>query len=61
MTEQVHDVAIIGGWVCGTALMYLLTEYTDIQQIALVEKYADVATVNSHGRNNCQTLHWGDI
>ena len=61
MTEQVHDVAIIGGGVCGTALLYLLAEYTDIQDIALVEKYDDVAKVNSHGRNNSQTLHCGDI
>lgn len=61
MTEQVHDVAIIGGGVCGTALLYLLSEYTDIQNIALVEKYDDVAKVNSHGRNNSQTLHCGDI
>ncbi|WP_273150711.1 FAD-dependent oxidoreductase [Methylophaga thiooxydans] len=61
MTEQVHDVAIIGGGVCGTALLYMLTEYTDIQDIALIEKYDDVAKVNSHGRNNSQTLHCGDI
>lgn len=61
MTEQVHDIAIIGGGVCGTALLYMLTEYTDIQDIALIEKYDDVATVNSHGRNNSQTLHCGDI
>jgi malate dehydrogenase (quinone) len=61
MTEQVHDVAIIGGGVCGTALLYLLAEYTDIQDIALIEKYDDVAKVNSHGRNNSQTLHCGDI
>jgi len=61
MTEQVHDVAIIGGGVCGTALLYMLTEYSDIQDIALIEKYDDVAKVNSHGRNNSQTLHCGDI
>lgn len=61
MTEQVHDVAIIGGGVCGTALLYLLSEYTDIDNIALVEKYGQVASVNSHGRNNSQTLHCGDI
>jgi malate dehydrogenase (quinone) len=61
MTEQVHDVAIIGGGVCGTALLYLLSEYTDVQNIALIEKYDDVAKVNSHGRNNSQTLHCGDI
>jgi malate dehydrogenase (quinone) len=61
MTEHVHDVAIIGGGICGTALLYLLAEYTDIQDIALFEKYDAVAKVNSHGRNNSQTLHCGDI
>ncbi|GAB4294430.1 MAG: FAD-dependent oxidoreductase [Methylophaga sp.] len=61
MTEQVHDVAIIGGGVCGTALLYLLSEYTNIEDIALIEKYGEVASVNSHGRNNSQTLHCGDI
>ncbi len=61
MTEQVHQVAIIGGGVCGTALLYMLTEYTDINDIVLLEKYNDVAQVNSHGRNNSQTLHCGDI
>jgi malate dehydrogenase (quinone) len=39
----------------------MLSEYTDINRIALIEKYSDVAMVNSHGRNNSQTLHCGDI
>lgn len=61
MSEQVHQVAIIGGGVCGTALLYMLAEYTDISDVVLIEKYGAVATVNSHGRNNSQTLHCGDI
>lgn len=61
MTEQIHEVAIVGGGVCGTALLYLLAEYTDINDIVLIEKYDAVAKVNSHGRNNSQTLHCGDI
>ena len=56
-----HDVIIIGGGVSGTALLYLLSHYTDIKKIALLEKYDDFATVNSHARNNSQTLHCGDI
>ena len=56
-----HDVIIIGGGVSGTALLYLLAEYTDINDIALFEKYGTIASVNSHGRNNSQTLHCGDI
>lgn len=61
MTEQIHQVAIVGGGVCGTALLYMLAEYTDINDIVLLEKYAAVARVNSHGRNNSQTIHCGDI
>lgn len=56
-----HDVIIIGGGVSGTALLYLLAQYTDISNIALFEKYSSIAMVNSHGLNNSQTLHCGDI
>lgn len=56
-----QDVLIIGGGVSGTALLYLLARYTDIKKIALLEKYDAIAAVNSHGRNNSQTLHCGDI
>jgi len=61
MSEQIHQVAIVGGGVCGTALLYLLAEYSDVNDVVLVEKYDGVAKVNSHGRNNSQTLHCGDI
>jgi len=61
MSEQIHQVAIIGGGVCGSALLYLLAEYTDVNDVILIEKYDGVAKVNSHGRNNSQTLHCGDI
>ncbi len=61
MTENVHQVAIVGGGVSGSALFYMLSEYSEINDIVLIEKYEDVAKVNSHGRNNSQTLHCGDI
>ncbi|MDF1588702.1 MAG: FAD-dependent oxidoreductase [Gammaproteobacteria bacterium] len=61
MSDKIHQVAIIGGGVCGTALLYMLADYTDIDDIVLLEKYDAVAKVNSHGRNNSQTLHCGDI
>ncbi len=61
MSEQIHQVAIVGGGVCGTALLYLLAEYSDVGDVVLIEKYDGVAKVNSHGRNNSQTLHCGDI
>jgi malate dehydrogenase (quinone) len=58
---HIHDVVIIGGGISGTALLYLLAEYTDLDHIMLLEKYGSIASVNSHGRNNSQTLHCGDI
>ena len=59
--SHIHDVIIIGGGISGTALLYLLSEYTDLDNIMLIEKYGSIASVNSHGRNNSQTLHCGDI
>ena len=59
--EAPYDVAIIGGGISGTALLYLLSKYTDLKNLCLIEKYDDIATVNSHGKNNSQTLHCGDI
>lgn len=56
-----YNVAIVGGGVTGTALLYVLSHYTNIQSIALIEKYKNVAEVNSHYNNNSQTLHFGDI
>lgn len=61
MTEATYDVLIIGGGISGTALLYELARYTDLKSIGLIEKYDHVAIVNSHGRNNSQTIHYGDI
>lgn len=61
MNKAQYDVLIIGGGISGAALLFLLSRYTDLKRIALVEKYAGIATLNSHGRNNSQTLHCGDI
>ena len=59
--EAAYDVVIIGGGISGTALLHLLSKYTDLKNLCLIEKYDDIATVNSHGKNNSQTLHCGDI
>ncbi|GGX87380.1 putative malate:quinone oxidoreductase [Litchfieldella qijiaojingensis] len=61
MSTPTYDVLIVGGGVSGTALLYELGRYTDLKAIGLVEKYDHVAIVNSHGRNNSQTIHCGDI
>jgi malate dehydrogenase (quinone) len=57
----IYDVVIIGGGVCGTALLYSLSNYTNVKNIALIEKNAEVALVNSKQSSNSQTLHFGDI
>lgn len=63
MTEEkeIYDVVIIGAGVCGTALLYSLSNYTNVNKIALIEKNAAVALVNSKQTSNSQTLHFGDI
>lgn len=57
----VHDVLIIGGGISGAALLFTLSRYTDLNDLCLLEKRDHVADLNSHGRNNSQTLHCGDI
>ena len=62
MTASTHyDVLIIGAGVTGTALLYQLAKFTDLNRLCLVEKYDSIATVNSHAHNNSQTIHCGDI
>ncbi|MEM1256008.1 MAG: FAD-dependent oxidoreductase [Cyanobacteria bacterium P01_H01_bin.21] len=60
-TQNQYDVAIVGAGVCGTALTYLLSKYTNIKRIVVLEKCDDAATINSRVSNNSQTLHFGDI
>lgn len=55
------DVAIIGGGISGTALLYELARRGDVGRVVLLEKYPSLASVNTDGRNNSQTLHCGDI
>jgi len=59
--NSIYKVAIIGGGISGTALLFTLSNYTDIDCIALIEKNQEVALVNSHKTSNSQTLHFGDI
>lgn len=61
MEKKQQDVVIIGGGVSGTALLYMLSRFTDLTSITMLEKYSAVAQVNSSGRHNSQTLHCGDI
>lgn len=61
MTTSPYDVLIVGGGISGTSLLYTLARYTDLKNIALLEKYEDLSLVNSAATNNSQTLHCGDI
>ncbi len=55
------DVIIIGGGVTGTALLYVLTHFTNVRRILIIERRRNVALVNSNTTNNSQTLHDGSI
>ena len=61
MTQNHYDVIIVGGGVSGAALFYELGRYTNARKICLLEKYGFLATLNSSGSANSQTLHCGDI
>lgn len=61
MKNRMFDVVIVGGGVSGCALSYVLSKYTDVKSIAVLEKYGSLAPLNSNARANSQTLHCGDI
>ncbi|WP_445142894.1 FAD-dependent oxidoreductase [Campylobacter sp.] len=61
MVSNHYDVLVVGGGISGTALFYELARYSDIERIALLEKYPACATLNSKGTSNSQTIHCGDI
>lgn len=61
MSIKNFEVIIIGAGVSGTALAYELARYTDIKSIGIIEKYEDIATLNSCATSNSQTIHVGDI
>ena len=61
MQEKHYEVIIIGGGITGSALVYVLAEFSGIENIALLEKYEGLATLNSKASANSQTIHCGDI
>ena len=61
MKKRVFDVVIVGGGISGCALTYVLSKYSDVKSIAVLEKYGSLAPLNSNARSNSQTLHCGDI
>ncbi|RXJ66952.1 malate:quinone oxidoreductase [Halarcobacter ebronensis] len=61
MNTKHYDVVIVGGGISGAALFYELARYTDVKSVCMLEKYEDLATLNSKGTSNSQTIHVGDI
>lgn len=61
MKQRHYQVIIVGSGVTGSALTYLLAQYSSIDNIAVLDKYNGIATVNSDAKYNSQTLHSGDI
>lgn len=61
MNEKHYEVVIVGGGISGAALFYELAKYSTAKNICLLEKYEDLATLNSKGTSNSQTIHVGDI
>lgn len=61
MLNRTFDVIIVGGGITGTALAYVLSKYSDVKKICILEKYGSIAALNSNARSNSQTLHCGDI
>lgn len=58
--EQV-EVAIIGGGVSGAAAFYVLSKYSDVKSVALIEKCDKLASISSSAKANSQTIHDGSI
>jgi len=61
MNNKHYDVLIVGGGISGAALYYELAKYTDVKSICMLEKYEALATLNTRGAANSQTVHIGDI
>ncbi len=58
---QTYDVVLVGGGVTGTALLYVLSRFTNARRILLIERRIGVAMVNSRTDSNSQTMHSGEI
>lgn len=61
MVSKNYQLIIAGGGITGTALLYTLSRYTNLEHIALLEKNGSVGQLNTSGLRNSQTLHFGDI
>ena len=61
MNNKHYDIVIVGGGISGAALFYELAKYTNVKSVCMLEKYEALATLNTRGTSNSQTIHVGDI
>jgi malate dehydrogenase (quinone) len=61
MATKNFEIIIVGAGISGAALAYEIARYTNIKSVGILEKYEDIATLNSSGTSNSQTIHVGDI
>ena len=61
MNTKHYDILIVGGGISGAALFYELAKYTNVESLCMLEKYEALATLNTKGTSNSQTIHVGDI
>lgn len=61
VAEENYDVVIVGGGIIGTSLLYVLSKFTNVGNILLLEKNETLAQESTSSRSNAQTLHVGDI
>jgi len=61
MNNKHYDILIVGGGISGAATFYEFAKYTNIKSVCMLEKYEALATLNSKGTSNSQTIHVGDI
>ena len=51
MQEKHYEVIIIGGGITGSALAYVLAEFSGIKNIALLEKYEGLVKTHIAGHH----------
>ncbi len=61
MNTKHYDIVIVGGGISGAALFYEVAKYTNAKSVCMLEKYEALATLNTKGTSNSQTIHVGDI
>lgn len=61
MPDSSYDVAIVGGGIIGTSLLYVLSKFSNVGSMILFEKNPKLAQESTSSKSNAQTLHIGDI